>query len=162
MAILIGQFAGGAVNNAIIYFIPLHFQIVKGDTAVESALELLSFFITAVLGGLLSGIVIRVFKNVFVVVGQAAAPLEDLTIATAHGQFARLLGGAFGVNLAAVIFKFYSNSSLANVTKEWHYEVSLKNLDLLKTMPDIMKRKVRIVCLDALNKIYLMGMYKLL
>lgn len=124
MAILIGQFAGGAVNNAIIYFIPLHFQIVKGDTAVESALELLSFFITAVLGGLLSGIVIRktgryrfmlwsstalstvgaallqsctidtpnavqyaylailgfgigVFKNVFVVVGQAAVPLEE-------------------------------------------------------------------------------------
>ncbi|KAK4516015.1 uncharacterized protein ATC70_010976 [Mucor velutinosus] len=203
MAVLAGQFAGGAVNNAIIYFIPLHFQIVKGDTAVESALELLSFFITAVLGGLVSGIVIRktgryrfmlwsstalstvgaallqtctidtpnavqyaylailgfgigVFKNVFVVVGQAAVPVEDLAIATAHGQFARLLGGAFGVNLAAVIFKFYSNSSLANASKEWHYEVSLKNLDLLKVMPDIMKRKVRIVCLDALNKIYVM------
>lgn len=84
----------------------------------------------------------------------------SLTIATAHGQFARLLGGAFGVNLAAVIFKFYSNSSLEDLTKEWHYQVSLKNLDLLKTMPDMMKKRVRIVCLDALNKIYLMGMYK--
>ncbi|GAN02313.1 membrane transporter [Mucor ambiguus] len=203
MAVLIGQFAGGAVNNAIIYFIPLHFQIVKGDTAVESALQLLSFFITAVMGGLLSGIVIHktgryrfmlwsstalstvgaallqsctidtpdavqyaylailgfgigIFKNVFVVVGQAAVPVEDLTIATAHGQFARLLGGAFGVNLAAVIFKFYSNSSLADAAKEWHYQVSLKNLDLLKTMPDTIRRNVRIVCLDALNKIYLM------
>ncbi|CAO0795302.1 unnamed protein product [Mucor circinelloides] len=207
MAILVGQFAGGAVNNAIIYFVPLHFQIVRGDTAVESALELLSFFITAVFGGLVSGIVISktgryrfmlwsstalsavgaalwqnctidtpntvqyvflailgfgigVFKNVFVVVGQAAVSAEDLTIATAHGQFARLLGGAFGVNLAAVIFKFYSNSSLVSLTTEWHYQVSLKNLDLLKAMPEIIKRRVRIACLDALNKIYLMGMYK--
>lgn len=207
MAILVGQFAGGAVNNAIIYFVPLHFQIVRGDTAVESALELLSFFIAAVFGGLVSGIVISktgryrfmlwsstalsavgaalwqnctidtpntvqyvflailgfgigVFKNVFVVVGQAAVSAEDLTIATAHGQFARLLGGAFGVNLAAVIFKFYSNSSLVSLTTEWHYQVSLKNLDLLKAMPEIIKRRVRIACLDALNKIYLMGMYK--
>lgn len=124
MAVLVGQFAGGAVNNAIIYFVPLHFQIVKGDTAVESALELLSFFIAAVLGGLVSGIVIHktgsyrfmlwgsaalstvgagllqsctidttnavqytylailgfgigIFKNVFVVVGQAAVPVEE-------------------------------------------------------------------------------------
>ncbi|KAG2215926.1 hypothetical protein INT46_004182 [Mucor plumbeus] len=203
MAVLVGQFAGGAVNNAIIYFIPLHFQIVKGDTAVESALELLSFFITAVFGGLISGVIINrtgryqvmlwggtalsvvgaalfqsctidtsntlqytylailgfgigIFKNIFVVVGQAAVPIEDLTIATAHGQFARLLGGAFGVNLAAVIFKFYSNSSLKDLAQEVHMEVSIKNIELLKLMPDSMRRKVQILCLDALNKIYLM------
>ena len=106
------------------------------------------------------GFGIGVFKNVFVVVGKAAVSAEDLTIATAHGQFARLLGGAFGVNLAAVIFKFYSNSSLVSLTTEWHYQVSLKNLDLLKAMPEIIKRRVRVACLDALNKIYLMGMYK--
>lgn len=124
VAVLVGQFAGGAVNNAIIYFIPLHFQIVKGDTAVESALELLSFFITAVFGGLVSGAIINrtghyqvmlwggtalsvigaallqsctidtsntlqytylailgfgigIFKNIFVVVGQAAVSIEE-------------------------------------------------------------------------------------
>lgn len=83
----------------------------------------------------------------------------SLTIATAHGQFARLLGGAFGVNLAAVIFKFYSNSSLKDLAQEVHMEVSIKNIELLKLMPDSMRRKVQILCLDALNKIYLMGMY---
>lgn len=84
---------------------------------------------------------------------------SSLTIATAHGQFARLLGGAFGVNLAAVIFKFYSNSSLKDLTQEVHMEVSIKNIELLKLMPETMKRKIQILCLEALNKIYLMGMY---
>jgi uncharacterized membrane protein len=83
----------------------------------------------------------------------------SLTIATSHGQFARLLGGAFGVNLAAVIFKFYSNSSLKDLAQEVHMEVSIKNIELLKLMPDSMRRKVQMLCLDALNKIYLMGMY---
>jgi hypothetical protein len=59
MAVLAAQFTSGIANNAIIYFIPLHFQIVKGDTALQSALELLSFFISGVVGGLVSGIIVH-------------------------------------------------------------------------------------------------------
>ncbi|KAL9546781.1 hypothetical protein MBANPS3_006489 [Mucor bainieri] len=203
MAVFVGQFAGGAANYALIYFLPLHFQIVKGDTALASAVELLSFFIPAVLGGgLVLGVVMHIKScyrfmlwsssssstalsvvgaallqsctidtpnavqytylailgfgsGIFVVVSQASVPAEDLTIATTvHEQFARLLGGAFGVNLASVMFKYYTHDCLStDATQEW----LVQNFDLLKAMPDTMKRKAcMLLCLDAFNKIYLM------
>ncbi|CAO3607967.1 unnamed protein product [Cunninghamella echinulata] len=58
LSIFVAQFGGGATDYAILYFVPLHFQIVKGDSAVQSALELLSFFLSAVTAGLISGILI--------------------------------------------------------------------------------------------------------
>lgn len=58
LSIFIAQFGGGATDYAVLYFVPLQFQIVRGDTAVQSALELLSFFLAAVTAGLISGILI--------------------------------------------------------------------------------------------------------
>lgn len=58
VAVFIAQFTGSASDYAILYFVPLHYQIVRGDSAVQSALELLPFFLSAVTSGLVSGILI--------------------------------------------------------------------------------------------------------
>lgn len=60
VAVMVGQFMMGITYNALIYFIPLYFQVVKGDNAIKAALELLSFIIAGVVGGFLSGIITRV------------------------------------------------------------------------------------------------------
>jgi MFS family permease len=60
VAVMLGQFTMGIAYNALIYFIPLHFQVVKGDNAIKAALELLSFIVAGVVGGFLSGVFTRV------------------------------------------------------------------------------------------------------
>jgi hypothetical protein len=69
----------------------------------------------------------------------------------------RLFGGAFGVNFAAVLFRYYSNSSLKSFEEVFHRELTLKNLSLLKVLPPSIIRQIQVICLNALNKIYLLG-----
>jgi hypothetical protein len=56
-SVLVGNFVSGMVLNAFIYFTPLQFQIVKGDTAVASAIKLFPLVIGTIIGSLFSGII---------------------------------------------------------------------------------------------------------
>jgi membrane-associated HD superfamily phosphohydrolase len=58
IAIFVAQFAGTACDYSVLYFVPLHYQIVRGDSAVQSALELFPFFIAGMISGLVSGALI--------------------------------------------------------------------------------------------------------
>ncbi|KAL0075747.1 major facilitator superfamily domain-containing protein [Phycomyces blakesleeanus] len=58
MAICLANFMGGATDYAIMFFVPLYFQLVHGDSATSSALELLPFFISAVIASFITGIII--------------------------------------------------------------------------------------------------------
>lgn len=60
VAVMVGQFMMGVSYNAAIYFIPLYFQVVKGDSAIKAALELFSFIVAGVVGGFISGVVTRI------------------------------------------------------------------------------------------------------
>ncbi|CAO3624742.1 unnamed protein product [Cunninghamella blakesleeana] len=202
LAIFVAQFGGGATDYAILYFVPLQFQIVRGDTAIQSALELLSFFLAAVTAGLISGILIsktghyRIYlwvggilstvgaalfstctletdvirqyaylsilglgvglcKQAFVIAGQAAVPEKDLSLVTSHGQFFRILGGAFGISVSATIFRFNMANGLNEIMERTHMLLSAKNINMLKLLSPSLKAQVRDVAIKSLDKIYL-------
>ncbi|KAI8971622.1 major facilitator superfamily domain-containing protein [Mycotypha africana] len=203
IAILACQFTGGMMNNAIMYFVPLHFQIVKNDNAVQSACKLLPFFVTAVVSGLLSGLIVQKtgyyrfllwlgaafcivgssllqtsnlatpeyllfiylglfglglgsIKNITTVAGQAGIAKEDLTIATAHGQFMRIFGGAFGVNIAAVLFRYDTTTQLEHLKKVTRSDFNLSSIPALKSLHYMLRQRVEKICLEALDKVYLL------
>ncbi|KAI7868984.1 major facilitator superfamily domain-containing protein [Spinellus fusiger] len=58
VAICMANFTGGATDYAIMFFVPLYFQLVHSDTATSSALELLPFFISAVVASFVTGLLI--------------------------------------------------------------------------------------------------------
>ncbi|KAI8073097.1 major facilitator superfamily domain-containing protein [Gongronella butleri] len=202
LAIFIAQFAGGATDYAMMYFVPLHFQIVRGDTAVQSALELLSFFVSAVVAGLISGILIswtgryRIFlwigcaltvvgsaliatsavdtniihqyvylavqgtgvglcKQSFVVAGQAVVDEKDLSLATSHGQFFRILGGAVGISVSATLFRFNMALGLHDLMERLHMKLTVKNINVIHALPPSVRLQVQQVAVGALDKIYL-------
>ncbi|KAI8082925.1 major facilitator superfamily domain-containing protein [Halteromyces radiatus] len=202
MAILIAQFAGSATDYAILYFVPLHYQIVRGDSAVQSALELLPFFLSAVIAGLISGILItktgyyRIYlwsgctfamigsallatstvdsnvvhqyvflailglgvglcKQSFVVAGQAASPEEDLSLATSHGQFFRVLGGAVGISISATLFRFNITRGLKDLMDKLHLHLTLRNINMIKALPRSVRIQVQTVAVQSLDKIYI-------
>ncbi|KAI8887724.1 MFS general substrate transporter, partial [Backusella circina FSU 941] len=204
VAVLIGNFMSGVMLNAFLYFTPLQFQIVKGDTAVASAIKLFPLFIGTTVGGLLSGVVMSrtgysqifllagplcaligsalfqqstistslvvvftelavfglgtgAFKNALVVAGQAGVPRKYLVIATSSGQFSRMMGGAFGVNIAAVIFTYYSQTSINQLKTKFHTKSVIQSLDMIQYLPTSIQTEIKIAFLDSINKIYILG-----
>ncbi|CAO3594769.1 unnamed protein product [Absidia cylindrospora] len=202
VAVFIAQFAASASDYAILYFVPLHYQIVRGDSGVQSALELLPFFLTAVSAGLVSGILItktghyRIYlwsgccfavigaallatstvdsnvihqyiflaimglgvglcKQSFVVAGQAAVPDKDLSLATSHGQFFRILGGAVGISISATLFRYNIAQGLKDLMERLHLKLSLKNINMIKTLPRPIRIQVQTVAVQSLDKIYM-------
>lgn len=85
VSVMVGQFTLGIAYNALIYFIPLYFQVVRGDNAIKAALELFSFIIAGVVGGLLSGIFTRV---------------------TGHYKYLMWVSGAIGVAGAFLVYSY--------------------------------------------------------
>ncbi|CAO3586680.1 unnamed protein product [Absidia cylindrospora] len=202
MAVFLAQFAGSASDYAIMYFVPLHYQMVRGDTGVQFALELLPFFLAAVTAGLVSGILIsktgyyRIYlwsgccfvvigasllqmstvdsnvihqyvylaimglgvglcKQSFIIAGQAAVPDKDLSLATSHGQFFRILGGAVGISISATIFRYNIARGLDGLMKKYHMHLSLKNINMIKTLPRSIRIQVQTVAVEAIDRIYL-------
>jgi hypothetical protein len=107
MGVFAAQFAASMSDYAILYFVPLHYQIVRGDTGVQSALELLPFFLAAVVSGLLSGILItktghyRIYLwvgCVLPVIGTALFSTSTVDTNVVH-QYVYLAIMGFGVGL---------------------------------------------------------------
>ncbi|KAI8332139.1 major facilitator superfamily domain-containing protein [Chlamydoabsidia padenii] len=202
VAVFVAQFMGSASDYAILYFVPLHYQIVRGDSGVQSALELLPFFLSAVTAGLFSGILItktgyyRIYlwsgccfavigaallststvdsnvvhqyvylaimglgvglcKQSFVVAGQAAAAEKDLSLATSHGQFFRILGGAVGISISATIFRFNISHGLKELMDRLNMHITLKNIHVIKALPRAIRIQVQTVAVQSLDKIYI-------
>ncbi|ORX54498.1 MFS general substrate transporter [Hesseltinella vesiculosa] len=202
MAIFVAQFAGGATDYAMMYFVPLQFQIVRGDTAVQSALELLSLFGPAVIAGLISGILIsmtghyRIFlwtgcaltvvgpslmaistidtspilqyvylailglgiglcKQSFVVAGQACVEDKDLSLATSHGQFFRIFGGAVGISASATLFRFNMATGVRAIMEKYHLKVTVHSIDMIHMLPNTIRTQVQLTAVQSLDKIYL-------
>ncbi|KAI8343349.1 major facilitator superfamily domain-containing protein [Chlamydoabsidia padenii] len=202
MAVFIGQFAASASDYAMLYFVPLHYQIVRGDSGVQSALELLPLFLFAVTSGLISGILItktghyRIYlwlgcglpvigaalfatstvdtnvvhqyvylaimgtgvgllKQALVVAGQASASEKDLSLATSHGQFFRILGGAVGISISATLFRYYTSRGLKEVTERYHIHITVKNISMIKHLPRTIRTQIQTVTVQSLDKIYI-------
>jgi membrane-associated HD superfamily phosphohydrolase len=112
VAVFVAQFMGSASDYAILYFVPLHYQIVRGDSGVQSALELLPFFLSAVTAGLFSGILItktgyyRIYLwlgSAFAVVGAALLSTSTVDSNVIH-QYVFLAIMGLGVGLCKQSF----------------------------------------------------------
>ncbi|KAI8393641.1 major facilitator superfamily domain-containing protein [Radiomyces spectabilis] len=203
-ALFLAQFAGGIVDYAVVYYVPLQFQLINGDTALISAIKLLSFFIPAVIASIIAGFLISrteryrlclwlgsaivivgsalmyqfvvestelyqyaslatvgfgvgLCKQAFVVGGQAAVSPRDLSIATAHGQFFRIIGGALGINLGGSLLSYYSRTDLEKLFTELHFKPPSHSLALLKHMPASLQHRILATVMNAFDKVYLLA-----
>lgn len=80
-----------------------------------------------------------------------------LVIATSHGQFARLFGGAFGVNIGSILFNNKMNSSFRELEKLTHRHIGLTNIELFHKLPLPLLQKMREICFNAFSRIYLLS-----
>jgi hypothetical protein len=81
----------------------------------------------------------------------------SLVIATCSGQFSRMIGGAFGVNIAAVIFNYYSQTSLNQLQGKFHTTSTFESLGMIKYLPPMLQQEIRVAFLNSTNKVYILG-----
>lgn len=80
-----------------------------------------------------------------------------LNVATAHGQFMRLFGGAFGVNIGSVLFNNAMNSSFRELEKLTHRHIGLSNIEQFNRLPLPLLRKMQEICFNAFSRIFLLS-----
>ncbi|RGB25353.1 hypothetical protein C1646_771865 [Rhizophagus diaphanus] len=91
---------------AMMYFIPLFFQIVKGATATKAGLDLLPFILAVVFAVIFTGQLISRIG----IASQHIVAREDLASVTSLMTFFRTIGAVFGVAILGTVF----NNELEN------------------------------------------------
>ena len=93
-----------------IYYIPLYFQFIRGESAIQSAIDLLPFLVTSVCAMLVAGRLITNYGHykLWFIAGSGltlimAVCLYDTKIGTSHGQiYGFLILGGTGLGLYAM------------------------------------------------------------
>jgi hypothetical protein len=73
-----------------------------------------------------------------------------------------MIGGAFGVNIAAVIFNYYSQTSLNQLQSKFHTTSTFESLGMIKYLPPMLQQEVRVAFLNSTNKVYILGKHHVL
>ncbi|KAI9317562.1 major facilitator superfamily domain-containing protein [Dichotomocladium elegans] len=133
VCMLIVNILWGLVFFSVLYFIPIYFQVVRGDSAMWSGIRMIPMQIVVSVVSITSGrlitvtgryrpmIAMEIYGSIIVggvgmgcVVGstviacQAAVETRDIAVVTGLNTFSRMLGSALGVAISASIL----NSSL--------------------------------------------------